>query len=171
NILDSGEFEEESPDGIDEPEFPLTEDIEEEENISLSEDELGNILESGEFEEEKLSPEEEAILAKDEKEPVSFEDLAPILSEGEEEEESLLPTTAAIAGVAAAGALVESEDSNKTTDKNSLVFGVNKIEAKELMEQLDELLANLPDALILEFSKSKHFETYKKLLEGLKENG
>ncbi|EMY76321.1 hypothetical protein LEP1GSC060_1678 [Leptospira weilii serovar Ranarum str. ICFT] len=156
-----------------------TEDEDANEPIALSEDELGNLLAEAPVveEEEDLNqilgelPRVSDLDAFDSidddvsrGEDVALDRMVPTLENIDDEEMIIL-----LDEYADGEETSPIEDLRKTPDQTEAreVAGEtpSKDEMKRIMTYLDELLGNLPDDLIREFSRSDYFELYKKLMK------
>lgn len=173
----------------------LEEDEDANEPIALSDEELGNLLASENEEPAALSEdefgsnisevEEEEDLSEilGELPPVSDLDAFDSIDEDvskEEEVSKIVPTLESVKDqemVIVLDEYADEEESSpieelrKTPDQTEAITGQlsgdvpSKDEMKRIMTYLDELLGNLPDDLIREFSRSDYFELYKKLMK------
>ncbi|MCH1913499.1 hypothetical protein L9Z41_06100 [Leptospira noguchii] len=159
---------------LDELDHILTD--ENEEPAAMSEDEFGSNISEVEAEED-LSE----ILG--ELPPVSDLDAFDSIDEDvskEEEVSKIVPTLESVKDqemVIVLDEYADEEESSpieelrKTPDQTEAITGQlsgdvpSKDEMKRIMTYLDELLGNLPDDLIREFSRSDYFELYKKLMK------
>ncbi|EMJ57827.1 hypothetical protein LEP1GSC197_1587 [Leptospira interrogans serovar Pomona str. CSL4002] len=165
------------------------EDEEANEPIALSDEELGNLLASGNEEsEDKIGsdiPKAEEDLSEilGELPPVSDLDAFDSIDEDvskEEEVSTIVPTLESVKDqemIIVLDEYADEEESSpieelrKTPDQTEAIVGElsgdvpSKDEMKRIMTYLDELLGNLPDDLIREFSRSDYFELYKKLMK------
>ncbi|ENO72253.1 hypothetical protein LEP1GSC012_2244 [Leptospira interrogans serovar Valbuzzi str. Valbuzzi] len=167
------------------------EDEEANEPIALSDEELGNLLASGNEESEdkigsdipKVEAEEDLSEILGELPPVSDLDAFDSIDENvskEEEVSTIVPTLESVKEQEMIIVLDEYADEEepspieelrKTPDQTEAIVGElsgdvpSKDEMKRIMTYLDELLGNLPDDLIREFSRSDYFELYKKLMK------
>ncbi|EPE86101.1 hypothetical protein LEP1GSC021_3109 [Leptospira noguchii str. 1993005606] len=176
-------------------EISLEEDEDANEPIALSDEELGNLLASENEESAALSEddfgsnisevEEEEDLSEilGELPPVSDLDAFDSIDEDvskEEEVSKIVPTLESVKDqemVIVLDEYADEEESSpieelrKTPDQTEAITGQlsgdvpSKDEMKRIMTYLDELLGNLPDDLIREFSRSDYFELYKKLMK------
>ncbi|PJZ29215.1 hypothetical protein CH378_13785 [Leptospira kmetyi] len=153
--------------------------------IALSEDELGNLLSDVEAPEEEgqdlneilgelpASSDLDAFESMDEDvaalQPLgSGTDIVPTAETVEDEEMIIV-----LDEYADEEELSPMEELRKTPDEDSAAQTAaptgeavpSKEEMKRIMTYLDELLGNLPDDLIREFSQSDYFELYKKLMK------
>ncbi|WP_431844658.1 hypothetical protein [Leptospira noguchii] len=173
----------------------LEDDEDANEPIALSDEELGNLLASENEEPAALSEdefgsnisevEEEEDLSEilGELPPVSDLDAFDSIDEDvskEEEVSKIVPTLESVKDqemVIVLDEYADEEESSpieelrKTPDQTEAITGQlsgdvpSKDEMKRIMTYLDELLGNLPDDLIREFSRSDYFELYKKLMK------
>ncbi|KXZ29304.1 MULTISPECIES: hypothetical protein [Leptospira] len=158
------------------------------EPIALSLDELDHILtdENEEPEEQKIGSnipeietEEDLTEILGELPPVSDLDAFDSIDEDvlkEEQVSKIVPTLESVKNQEMVIVLDEYADEEepspieelrKTPDQTEAIGGKDvpsKDEMKRIMTYLDELLGNLPDDLIREFSRSDYFELYKKLM-------
>ncbi|EKO15710.1 hypothetical protein LEP1GSC081_3421 [Leptospira kirschneri str. H1] len=158
------------------------------EPIALSLDELDHILtdENEEPEEQKIGSnipevetEEDLTEILGELPPVSDLDAFDSIDEDvlkEEKVSKIVPTLESVKNQEMVIVLDEYADEEepspieelrKTPDQTEAIGGKDvpsKDEMKRIMTYLDELLGNLPDDLIREFSRSDYFELYKKLM-------
>ncbi|MFE1939957.1 midas domain-containing protein [Leptospira kirschneri] len=158
------------------------------EPIALSLDELDHILtdENEEPEEQKIGSnipevetEEDLTEILGELPPVSDLDAFDSIDEDvlkEEQVSKIVPTLESVKDQEMVIVLDEYADEEepspieelrKTPDQTEAIAGKDvpsKDEMKRIMTYLDELLGNLPDDLIREFSRSDYFELYKKLM-------
>ncbi|EMN36593.1 hypothetical protein LEP1GSC084_2223 [Leptospira interrogans serovar Medanensis str. L0448] len=165
------------------------EDEEANEPIAFSDEELGNLLASGNEEsEDKIGsdiPKAEEDLSEilGELPPVSDLDAFDSIDEDvskEEEVSTIVPTLESVKDqemIIVLDEYADEEESSpieelrKTPDQTEAIVGElsgdvpSKDEMKRIMTYLDELLGNLPDDLIREFSRSDYFELYKKLMK------
>ncbi|EMJ69293.1 hypothetical protein LEP1GSC034_1064 [Leptospira interrogans str. 2003000735] len=167
------------------------EDEEASEPIAFSDEELGNLLASGNEESEdkigsnipKVETEEDLSEILGELPPVSDLDAFDSIDEDvskEEEVSAIVPTLESVKDQEMIIVLDEYADEEepspieelrKTPDQTEAIAGElsgdvpSKDEMKRIMTYLDELLGNLPDDLIREFSRSDYFELYKKLMK------
>ncbi|EMM98744.1 hypothetical protein [Leptospira noguchii] len=173
-------------------EISLEEDEDANEPIALSDEELGNLLASENEESAALSeddfgsniPETEEDLSEilGELPPVSDLDAFDSIDEdvSKEEVSKIVPTLESVKDqemVIVLDEYADEEESSpieelrKTPDQTETITGQlsgdvpSKDEMKRIMTYLDELLGNLPDDLIREFSRSDYFELYKKLMK------
>ncbi|EKO69478.1 hypothetical protein LEP1GSC069_2328 [Leptospira interrogans serovar Canicola str. Fiocruz LV133] len=184
NLLAS---ENEEPAAISEESNDLTEETNE--PIAFSDEELGNLLASGNEEsEDKIGsdiPKAEEDLSEilGELPPVSDLDAFDSIDEDvskEEEVSTIVPTLESVKDqemIIVLDEYADEEESSpieelrKTPDQTEAIVGElsgdvpSKDEMKRIMTYLDELLGNLPDDLIREFSRSDYFELYKKLMK------
>ncbi|EMJ93850.1 hypothetical protein LEP1GSC194_2911 [Leptospira alstonii serovar Sichuan str. 79601] len=158
---------------------PVAEQTEEDEGpIALSEDELGNLLADAPAGEER----EDLNQILGELPPVSdldaFDSIDDDVSRAEGASDRIVPTLENIDDEEMVIVLDEYADGEETSPIEDLrktpeqteageVSGEtpSKDEMKRIMTYLDELLGNLPDDLIREFSRSDYFELYKKLMK------
>ncbi|EMY12313.1 hypothetical protein LEP1GSC043_3682 [Leptospira weilii str. Ecochallenge] len=154
---------------------PVSEQTEEDEGpIALSEDELGNLLEDAPatIKEEDLNE----ILG--ELPPTSDLDAFDSIDDNVSKEKVPPPQVAATEDglnqdemIIVLDEYADEEKSSpieelrKTPDQEDASGTPSKEEMKRIMTYLDELLGNLPDDLIREFSRSDYFELYKKLMK------
>ncbi|EMN48392.1 hypothetical protein LEP1GSC088_1748 [Leptospira interrogans str. L1207] len=180
---------------IDWDSFPTSEisleDEEAYEPIAFSDEELGNLLASGNEESEdkigsdipKVETEEDLSEILGELPPVSDLDAFDSIDEDvskEEEVSTIVPTLESVKDqemIIVLDEYADEEESSpieelrKTPDQTEAIVGElsgevpSKDEMKRIMTYLDELLGNLPDDLIREFSRSDYFELYKKLMK------
>ncbi|ASV08862.1 hypothetical protein B2G50_08195 [Leptospira interrogans serovar Canicola] len=160
------------------------EDEEANEPIAFSDEELGNLLASGNEEsEDKIGsdiPKAEEDLSEilGELPPVSDLDAFDSIDEDvskEEEVSTIVPTLESVKDqemIIVLDEYADEEESSpieelrKTPDQTEAIVGElsgdvpSKDEMKRIMTYLDELLGNLPDDLIREFSRSDYFELY-----------
>nr|WP_025185657.1 hypothetical protein [Leptospira interrogans] len=167
------------------------EDEEANEPIAFSDEELGNLLASGNEESEdkigsdipKVETEEDLSEILGELPPVSDLDAFDSIDEDvskEEEVSTIVPTLESVKDqemIIVLDEYADEEESSpieelrKTPDQTEAIVGElsgdvpSKDEMKRIMTYLDELLGNLPDDLIREFSRSDYFELYKKLMK------
>ncbi|WP_410504043.1 hypothetical protein ACO1J7_06735 [Leptospira interrogans serovar Australis] len=167
------------------------EDEEANEPIAFSDEELGNLLASGNEESEdkigsdipKVEAEEDLSEILGELPPVSDLDAFDSIDENvskEEEVSTIVPTLESVKDqemIIVLDEYADEEESSpieelrKTPDQTEAIVGElsgdvpSKDEMKRIMTYLDELLGNLPDDLIREFSRSDYFELYKKLMK------
>ncbi|EQA73142.1 hypothetical protein LEP1GSC059_1647 [Leptospira noguchii serovar Panama str. CZ214] len=176
-------------------EISLEEDEDANEPIALSDEELGNLLASENEEPAAMSEDEfgsnisEVEAEEDLSEilgelpPVSDLDAFDSIDEDvskEEEVSKIVPTLESVKDQEMVIVLDEYADEEepspieelrKTPDQTEAITGQlsgdvpSKDEMKRIMTYLDELLGNLPDDLIREFSRSDYFELYKKLMK------
>ncbi|EMF73856.1 hypothetical protein LEP1GSC148_1444 [Leptospira interrogans serovar Canicola str. LT1962] len=167
------------------------EDEEANEPIAFSDEELENLLASGNEESEdkigsdipKVETEEDLSEILGELPPVSDLDAFDSIDEDvskEEEVSTIVPTLESVKDqemIIVLDEYADEEESSpieelrKTPDQTEAIVGElsgdvpSKDEMKRIMTYLDELLGNLPDDLIREFSRSDYFELYKKLMK------
>ena len=163
-------------------ELPVLEEIvpdeepsaQEEEEVALSGDELGNILGSADFAEASTAETTDIQLSDDNieyltsEEPIeeiddtwNAEDLAKtatVLDDTEEEE------PAVISGVTS---VTEESTADDDDDSDSFIPDNMRSEIKAVLSYMDQLLESLPEEKIAEFAKSEEFNTYKKLFKEL----
>ncbi|EMM74989.1 hypothetical protein M9Y82_04790 [Leptospira weilii] len=158
--------------------FPVSEQTEEDEGpIALSEDELGNLLEDAPatIKEEDLNE----ILG--ELPPTSDLDAFDSIDDNVSKEKVPPPQVAATEDGLNQDEMIIVLDEYADEEKSSPIEELRKTpdqeekedasgtpskeEMKRIMTYLDELLGNLPDDLIREFSRSDYFELYKKLMK------
>ncbi|EMO53327.1 hypothetical protein LEP1GSC172_2053 [Leptospira noguchii] len=180
---------------LEELENSTLEDEDANEPIALSDEELGNLLASENEEPAAMSEDEfgsnisEVEAEEDLSEilgelpPVSDLDAFDSIDEDvskEEEVSKIVPTLESVKDQEMVIVLDEYADQEepspieelrKTPDQTEAITGQlsgdvpSKDEMKRIMTYLDELLGNLPDDLIREFSRSDYFELYKKLMK------
>ncbi|UPY78403.1 hypothetical protein FH581_005935 [Leptospira weilii] len=157
---------------------PVSEQTEEDEGpIALSEDELGNLLEDAPatIKEEDLNE----ILG--ELPPTSDLDAFDSIDDNVSKEKVPPPQVAATEDGLNQDEMIIVLDEYADEEKSSPIEELRKTpdqeekedasgtpskeEMKRIMTYLDELLGNLPDDLIREFSRSDYFELYKKLMK------
>ena len=153
-----------SPFGTDEE--VLTDDIEEMEAVqdfegfdeSASESEE---LTAASFESDPGETAQPSFFQEEEEGPVALTDdeLADIL-EGTAIEESVLEAEPEVA-------LHEEPRAERMADELSLETGVKREELKKVIGYLDDLLGQLPEETVREFSRSEYFNLYKKVIEEL----
>ncbi|UOG36864.1 hypothetical protein MAL08_12195 [Leptospira noguchii] len=149
--------ENEEPAALSEDEFGSNiSEVEEEEDLSEILGELPSVSDLDAFDsiDEDVSKEEEVSKIVPTLESVKDQEMVIVLDEYADEEESS-----------------PIEELRKTPDQTETITGQlsgdvpSKDEMKRIMTYLDELLGNLPDDLIREFSRSDYFELYKKLMK------
>ncbi|EKR73540.1 hypothetical protein LEP1GSC041_4556 [Leptospira noguchii str. 2006001870] len=149
--------ENEEPAALSEDEFGSNiSEVEEEEDLSEILGELPPVSDLDAFDsiDEDVSKEEEVSKIVPTLESVKDQEMVIVLDEYADEEESS-----------------PIEELRKTPDQTEAITGQlsgdvpSKDEMKRIMTYLDELLGNLPDDLIREFSRSDYFELYKKLMK------
>ncbi|EMS82912.1 hypothetical protein LEP1GSC074_0326, partial [Leptospira noguchii str. Hook] len=149
--------ENEEPAALSEDEFGSNiSEVEEEEDLSEILGELPPVSDLDAFDsiDEDVSKEEEVSKIVPTLESVKDQEMVIVLDEYADEEESS-----------------PIEELRKTPDQTETITGQlsgdvpSKDEMKRIMTYLDELLGNLPDDLIREFSRSDYFELYKKLMK------
>ncbi|EMI61259.1 hypothetical protein LEP1GSC072_1811, partial [Leptospira noguchii str. Bonito] len=149
--------ENEEPAALSEDEFGSNiSEVEEEEDLSEILGELPSVSDLDAFDsiDEDVSKEEEVSKIVPTLESVKDQEMVIVLDEYADEEESS-----------------PIEELRKTPDQTEAITGQlsgdvpSKDEMKRIMTYLDELLGNLPDDLIREFSRSDYFELYKKLMK------
>ncbi len=135
---------------------------EEEGPVALTDEELADILEGTAIEEApadempaeapyEIAPPEEAAIQE-----------APVIEP--------TPDAAALDEPAAAveePAAQEEPRAGRMADELSLETGIKKEELKKVISYLDELLGQLPEDTVREFSRSEYFNLYKKVIEEL----
>ncbi len=185
------DFPEESIDDLPMPALDL--DSEEDEDITLTPEELGNIIsdteETGEDFSTDLEAESEFPDAPESKDPASFLDLSDDDDEGpialsDEELENILEDVDSEEPVSEdetpfhefekempfhetpAFAQLQDEQERKT-EAAAAEAGLNPAELKKMISYLDNLFDQLPESTIKEFSKSEYFDLYKKIMGDL----
>ncbi len=143
---------------------------EEDESITLSEDELGNIV----GEEEPVVSEEEGesiTLSEDELGNIVGEE-EPVVSE--EEEESITLSEDELGNIVGEeeplpdyGLYETLQEEDFSTEEHFQFQSVTKKDLQKLMSFLDEKLGSMPEEFVEEFAKSEYFELYKKIMNEL----
>ncbi|WP_061235020.1 hypothetical protein [Leptospira weilii] len=156
---------------------PVSEQTEEDEGpIALSEDELGNLLEDAPatIKEEDLNeilgelPPTSDLDAFDSiDDNVSKEKVPPQVAATEDglNQDEMIIVLDEYADEEKSSPIEELRKTPDQEEKEDASGTPSKEEMKRIMTYLDELLGNLPDDLIREFSRSDYFELYKKLMK------
>lgn len=147
-------------------ETPSILDAEEDESITLTADELSNIVSGG-----VQPPEEEPELSgagMPISEAVPSSEISFFHDEGEEGPVAL--TDSELAEIME-GTTVEEElpapRTERMADELSMETGLKRDELKRIIGYLDDLLGQLPEDTVREFSRSEYFSLYKKVIEDL----
>ncbi|MBW7857238.1 MAG: hypothetical protein H3C43_02810 [Leptonema sp. (in: Bacteria)] len=155
-------------------------DSDDDDTITLTSDELSNIVSDGAIEFDETEAETEFEEVSDEIEPIDIDDITQDTQSEEssffqEEDDTPVALTDDELADILGDTTVEEVVADELTPKRDETIveeaadeaGVNRDELKKMIGYLDDLLGQLPEETVKEFSRSEYFQLYKKVIDDL----